>query len=132
MNQAVDYENQFLQQVVRFTGQGLTALGLEVLQVNLGLQCNQQCGHCHLQAGPGRKEVMDPYVMEGVIALADKLDLPEQRVVTSLARQGNTSAASVPLALDGAIRDGRIGAGQLLMMQGVGGGMSWGTVIARL
>lgn len=65
-------------------------------------------------------------------ALADKLDLPEQRVVTSLARQGNTSAASVPLALDGAIRDGRIGAGQLLMMQGVGGGMSWGTVIARL
>jgi len=77
MNQAVDYENQFLQQVVRFTGQGLTALGLEVLQVNLGLQCNQQCGHCHLQAGPGRKEVMDPYVMEGVIALADKLEVAE-------------------------------------------------------
>jgi 3-oxoacyl-[acyl-carrier-protein] synthase-3 len=64
-------------------------------------------------------------------SIADKVGLPRERVVTTVARHGNTSAASVPLALDAAARDQRIKAGQLVMLQGVGGGMTWGTVLLR-
>jgi 3-oxoacyl-[acyl-carrier-protein] synthase-3 len=64
-------------------------------------------------------------------AIADKVGVPRDRVVTTVARQGNTSAASVPLALDAAARDGRIKPGQTVMLQGVGGGMTWGTVLLR-
>ncbi|WP_420429664.1 beta-ketoacyl-ACP synthase III [Algiphilus sp.] len=64
-------------------------------------------------------------------ALADRVGVPAERVVTTVARHGNTSAASVPLALDTAVRDGRIQAGETLMLQGVGGGMTWGSVLLR-
>ena len=63
--------------------------------------------------------------------LAEKIGIPRDRVVTTVARQGNTSAASVPLALDAAARDGRLKHDQLMMLQGVGGGMTWGTVLLR-
>lgn len=63
---------------------------------------------------------------------ADKLGLPMSKVVTTVARQGNTSAASVPLALDAAVRDGRITAGQCVLLVGVGAGMTWGSVLLRL
>lgn len=62
-------------------------------------------------------------------SIADKLDVPRERVVTTVARHGNTSAASVPLALDAAVRDARIKADQIVMLQGVGGGMTWGTIL---
>ena len=62
---------------------------------------------------------------------ADKLGLPMERVVTTVARQGNTSAASVPLALDAAVRDGRIQHGQHVLLLGVGAGMAWGSVLLR-
>jgi 3-oxoacyl-[acyl-carrier-protein] synthase-3 len=61
--------------------------------------------------------------------LADRIGVPLSRVVTTVAKQGNTSAASVPLALDAAVSDGRIKAGHQVMLQGVGGGMTWGTVL---
>lgn len=64
-------------------------------------------------------------------ALADRVGVPAAKVVTTVARHGNTSAASVPLALDTAVRDGRIKAGETLMLQGVGGGMTWGSVLLR-
>ena len=64
-------------------------------------------------------------------SIANKLNLPPERVVTTVARHGNTSAASVPLALDTAVRDGRLKSGQLVMLQGVGGGMTWGSVLLR-
>jgi 3-oxoacyl-[acyl-carrier-protein] synthase III len=64
-------------------------------------------------------------------SLADKIGLPREKVVTTVARQGNTSAASVPLALDAAVRDGRIKPGNLVLMQGVGGGMTWGSLLMR-
>jgi 3-oxoacyl-[acyl-carrier-protein] synthase-3 len=64
-------------------------------------------------------------------SIADKVGLPRERVVTTVARHGNTSAASVPLALDAAVRDQRIQPGHLVMLQGVGGGMTWGTVLLR-
>jgi 3-oxoacyl-[acyl-carrier-protein] synthase III len=64
-------------------------------------------------------------------AIADKLGLPPERVVSTVARHGNTSAASVPLALDAAVRDQRIQPGQRVLLQGVGGGMTWGSILLR-
>jgi 3-oxoacyl-[acyl-carrier-protein] synthase-3 len=60
-----------------------------------------------------------------------KLGLPEERMVVTVQEQGNTSAASVPLALDTAIRDGRIHRGQSLMLEGVGGGFTWGAALIQ-
>jgi len=65
-------------------------------------------------------------------ALARKLSLPVEKVVVTVDVHANTSAASVPLALDAARRDGRVKSGQIVMMQGVGGGFTWGSVLARL
>ncbi len=62
---------------------------------------------------------------------AKKLKVPEDKVVTTVHRHGNTSAASVPLALDHAVRDGRVQPGHLVMLEGVGGGMTWGAVLLR-
>ena len=70
--------------------------------------------------------------MRIINSLADKIGVPRERVVTTVARQGNTSAASVPLALDAAVRDGRIKPGHLVLLQGVGGGMTWGSALLRL
>jgi 3-oxoacyl-[acyl-carrier-protein] synthase-3 len=64
-------------------------------------------------------------------ATAKKLKLPSERVVTTVGEHANTSAASIPLALDVALRDGRIRPGQHLMLLGVGGGFTWGSVFLR-
>ncbi len=64
-------------------------------------------------------------------ATAKKLHLPMERVVLTVAQHGNTSAASIPLALDQAVRDGRVQSGQHLMLAGVGGGFTWGSVLVK-
>lgn len=64
-------------------------------------------------------------------ALARKLELPMERVIVTIQDQGNTSAASVPLALDIAVRDGRIKRGQLLLLEAFGGGFTWGSALVR-
>ncbi len=64
--------------------------------------------------------------------LGKKLGLDASRVVVTVDQHANTSAASVPLALDQARRDGRIQPGQLVLLQGVGGGFTWGSVLARM
>jgi len=64
-------------------------------------------------------------------ATARKLDLPMEKVITTVDRHANTSAASVPLALDEAVRDGRIRPGQHVMLEGVGGGFTWGAVLVK-
>jgi 3-oxoacyl-[acyl-carrier-protein] synthase-3 len=64
--------------------------------------------------------------------LARKLDVPLEKVVITVDQHANTSAASVPLALDVARRDGRIQSGQLVLLQGVGGGFTWGSVLVRM
>ncbi|MGQ0502665.1 MAG: beta-ketoacyl-ACP synthase III [Panacagrimonas sp.] len=69
--------------------------------------------------------------MRIITATAQKLGLPPERVVTCLEKQGNTSAASVPLALDVAVRDGRIQPGHLVLLEAVGGGMTWGSALVR-
>jgi 3-oxoacyl-[acyl-carrier-protein] synthase-3 len=61
---------------------------------------------------------------------AKKLGLPLEKMVVTVDQQGNTSAASIPLALDKAVRDGRIKPGHNVMMEGVGGGFTWGAVLA--
>ena len=63
---------------------------------------------------------------------AKKLKLPMEKVVLTVHDHGNTSAASIPLALDKAVRSGQVKPGQTLMLEGVGGGFTWGAVLVKL
>jgi 3-oxoacyl-[acyl-carrier-protein] synthase-3 len=65
-------------------------------------------------------------------ATAKRLDISMDKVVATVDIHGNTSAASVPLALDVGVRDGRIKAGQVVLLQGVGGGFTWGANLVRM
>ncbi|MGE5666097.1 MAG: beta-ketoacyl-ACP synthase III [Betaproteobacteria bacterium] len=62
-------------------------------------------------------------------AIAKRLGVRESKLIVTLDQHGNTSAASVPLALDAAVRDGRIQRGQRVLLQGVGGGFTWGSIL---
>lgn len=64
-------------------------------------------------------------------ATGKKLGLPTERVVITVDRHGNTSAASIPLALDTAVREGRIKSGERVLMEAFGGGFTWGSVLVR-
>jgi len=68
-------------------------------------------------------------IMQGT---AKKLGLSMDKMIVTVDQHGNTSAASIPLALDVGVRDGRIKPGQNVMMEGVGGGFTWGAVLARM
>jgi 3-oxoacyl-[acyl-carrier-protein] synthase III len=65
-------------------------------------------------------------------ATARRLDMPMEKVIVTVQDHGNTSAASVPMALDVGIRDGRVKRGQLVLMEAFGGGFTWGSVLMRL
>jgi 3-oxoacyl-[acyl-carrier-protein] synthase-3 len=64
-------------------------------------------------------------------ATARKLDIPAERVVVTVENHGNTSAASVPLALDVAVRDGRVKRGDVILLEAFGGGFTWGSALIR-
>jgi 3-oxoacyl-[acyl-carrier-protein] synthase-3 len=64
-------------------------------------------------------------------ATAKRMGMSMERVVTTVDRHANTSAASIPLALDEAVRDGRIRSGQHVLLEGVGGGFTWGAVLVK-
>ena len=64
-------------------------------------------------------------------ATAKRLGLPKEKLIATVHHHGNTSAASIPLALDEAVGDGRIHPGQTLLLEGVGGGFTWGAVLLR-
>ncbi|CAI8162925.1 MAG: 3-oxoacyl-[acyl-carrier-protein] synthase 3 [Prochlorococcus marinus str. MIT 9215] len=64
-------------------------------------------------------------------AVADRFDIPKNKVLSNLANYGNTSAATIPLMLDEAVRDGRIQPGQLIASSGFGAGLSWGAALIR-
>jgi 3-oxoacyl-[acyl-carrier-protein] synthase-3 len=66
-----------------------------------------------------------------ITATAKRLNMSMDNVVVTLDRHGNTSAASVPLALDEAVRDGRIKRGQLILLEAFGGGFTWGSALVR-
>jgi len=63
---------------------------------------------------------------------AKKLKLPMDKVIVTVDQHGNTSAASIPLALDAGVRSGRVKAGDLVMLEGVGGGFTWGAVLLKM
>jgi 3-oxoacyl-[acyl-carrier-protein] synthase-3 len=65
-------------------------------------------------------------------AIARRLDMPIERVIVTVQDHGNTSAASVPLAFDLAVRDGRIKEGQLILMEAFGGGLTWGSALISM
>jgi 3-oxoacyl-[acyl-carrier-protein] synthase-3 len=66
-----------------------------------------------------------------ITATAEKLKMDMDRVVLTVQDHGNTSAASIPLALDAAVRDGRIKPGQVLLLEALGGGLTWGAALIR-
>ena len=68
-------------------------------------------------------------ILKGV---ADRLGIDQSRVISTIAQHANTSAASIPLAFDTALKDGRIKPGQLVLMEAMGGGLTWGSVLIRL
>jgi len=89
-----------------------------------------------LKANGIRKEDVDWLIphqanIRIIEAIAKRLDLPMERVIVTIQDQGNTSAASVPLALDTGIRDGRVQRGQLLLFEAFGGGFTWGSALVR-
>jgi 3-oxoacyl-[acyl-carrier-protein] synthase-3 len=69
--------------------------------------------------------------MRIIQAAARRLDMPMERVVVTVQDHGNTSAASIPLALDTAVRDGRIKRGDLMLLETFGGGFTWGSALVR-
>ena len=64
-------------------------------------------------------------------AVAKRVNLPMEKIIQTLDIHGNTSAASIPLALDVGVRDGRIKKGDSLLFEGIGGGFSWGSILAE-
>jgi len=66
-----------------------------------------------------------------ISATARKLDMNMEQVVITVDRHGNTSAASVPLAMDEAVRDGRIKRGDMLLLEAFGGGFTWGSALIK-
>lgn len=87
--------------------------------------------HNHIH--PGQIDWLVPHQanIRIIESTARKLDMPMDKVVVTIDRHGNTSAASIPLALDEAVRDGRIKRGQMILLEAMGGGLTWGAVLAR-
>lgn len=83
---------------------------------------------------PGEIDWVVPHQANARIldATARKLGLPNEKVIVTIDRHANTSAASVPLALDAAVRDGRIKQGDLVMLEAMGGGFTWGASLIRM
>ena len=63
---------------------------------------------------------------------AKKLDIPSEKIIVTVDQHGNTSAASIPLAIDAGVRDGRIKSGQNIVLAAIGGGLTWGAVVIRM
>ena len=112
---------------VELDGQAVFKVAVRVLE-----ECAREAlDHNHLSADQLDWLVPHQANLRIITAAAERLGVPMSRVVTTVQRHGNTSAASAILALDEAVRDGRIKDGQLVMLQGVGGGMTWGSVLVR-
>ncbi|MDE2210194.1 MAG: ketoacyl-ACP synthase III [Betaproteobacteria bacterium] len=112
---------------VHMDGQGVFKFAVRVLAevANEALSANRMTGSDidWLIPHQANLRIMD--------ATAKKLGIPLEKVIATVDAHANTSAASIPLALDVAVRDGRIRPGQHLMLIGVGGGFTWGSVLLR-
>ncbi|ARG97482.1 beta-ketoacyl-ACP synthase III [Legionella micdadei] len=86
---------------------------------------------CHLQKSDINWLIPHQANLRIIQAIAKKLNLPMSQVIVTIEHQGNTSAASIPLALDYSIRENRIKRGDLLLMESFGAGMTWGAMVIR-
>jgi 3-oxoacyl-[acyl-carrier-protein] synthase-3 len=112
----------------------ITMTGSEVFKVavtTLGKAIDETLAANHLDRSAIDWLVPHQANLRIIQATARKLDLRWDRVVTTVQEHGNTSAASVPLALDTAVRDGRIRRGDLLLLEAFGGGVTWGSALIR-
>ncbi|MBW7899971.1 MAG: ketoacyl-ACP synthase III [Rhodocyclaceae bacterium] len=110
---------------LRMDGQAVFKFAVRVL-ADVAHECCEQA-----QVAPADVDWLIPHQanIRIIEATAKKMGLPMDKVVVTVDRHGNTSAASVPLALDAAVRDGRIRRGQKVMLEGVGGGFTWGAAL---
>ncbi|MEO1003814.1 MAG: beta-ketoacyl-ACP synthase III [Cyanobacteria bacterium J06638_7] len=107
------------QEVYKFAVREVPAV-LEALLISTGVQAHQLDWLLLHQAN---QRILD--------AVAERFAVPAERVLSNLAQYGNTSAATIPLMLDEAVRDGRVQPGQLLASSGFGAGLSWGAALLR-
>lgn len=108
--------------------------GNEVFKVavrTLGRIVEETLGANHLQKSDLDWLIPHQANFRIITAMAKKLEMDMENVVVTVDRHGNTSAASVPLALDEAVRDGRIKRGDLLLLEAFGGGFTWGSALIR-
>lgn len=112
---------------LRMDGQAVFKLAVNVLG-NSAVETLAQA-----KLDPSRLDWLIPHQANVRIlnATARRLGVPDERLVATVDRHANTSAASVPLALDDVVRSGRIKRGDHLLLQGVGGGFTWGSVLVR-
>jgi len=102
----------------------------------LAVRVLEESAHEALSANGMTVADLDAYIphqanVRIVSHVAKKLGLPESKCIVTVDRHANTSAASIPLALDVAVRDGRIKKGSNVLLQGVGGGFTWGSVLLK-
>jgi len=112
---------------IKMDGQGVFKFAVKVLSevVDEVLEENNLTGSDISWLVPHQANIR---IME---ATAKKIGLSMDNVIVTVAKHGNTSAASIPLALDTAVRDGRIKAGQNILLEAVGGGFTWGAVLIK-
>lgn len=112
---------------LRMDGQAVFKQAVTVLEK----QAREACEKAGIQ--PGDLDLMVPHQanIRIISHLAKKLGLPMEQVVTTVDKHANTSAASIPLAYDTARRSGQITGSQTILLQGVGGGFTWGSVVLR-
>jgi 3-oxoacyl-[acyl-carrier-protein] synthase-3 len=108
-------------------GQAVFKLAVKVLE-QVGLEALEKAGLVANQIDWLVPHQANIRIMEGT---AKKLGIANERVLVTLGQQGNTSAASIPLALDDGIRSGKVLRGQNLLLEGVGGGFTWGAACVR-
>ncbi|MGH8135756.1 MAG: beta-ketoacyl-ACP synthase III [Steroidobacteraceae bacterium] len=113
---------------------GITMLGNEVFKVavrTLSRLVDETLAKNGIERGQIDWLIPHQANLRIIQSAADKLGLPMEKVVVTVQDHGNTSAASIPLALDTAIRDGRIHRGQTLLLETFGGGFTWGSALVR-
>lgn len=110
---------------LRMDGQSVFKLAVRVL-ADVAKECCEMAG-----VPPAQIDWLIPHQanIRIIESTAKKLGLGMDKVIVTVDRHGNTSAASIPLALDAAVRDGRIKRGQKVLLEGVGGGFTWGAVL---
>lgn len=112
---------------LRMDGQAVFKLAVKVLESS----AHEVLVDAGMQAGQIDWLIPHQANIRILVATARRLGLSDARLIATVDRHGNTSAASIPLALDWGVRAGRIHAGQMLLLQGVGGGFTWGSVLVR-